>query len=149
MVGLEKGILPPYLDPLTIEQARVANIKLARSCPFSLPHSAIMFHPSSDSASSLVHMLDCDPLKQNPGHLYLCQPHTIQIIQLVEATPPPRCISSVVCSSSTGSSSISSYPSTSDSDEDCTSYCSSIVTPDDSSHNHAPIRGRTIHTARG
>ncbi|KAF8141875.1 hypothetical protein EV363DRAFT_1248891, partial [Boletus edulis] len=98
-----------------------------------------MFHPSSDSASSLVHMLDCDPLKQNPGHLYLCQPHTIQIIQLVEATPPPRCISSAICSSSTGSSSTSSYPSTSDSDEDCTSYCSSIVTPDDSSHTHEPI----------
>lgn len=100
-----------------------------------------MFHPSSPS---LVHMLDCDPLKPNTGHLYLCQPHTIQIIQLVEATPPPRCISSVIRSSSLASDSDSSdsnssYPSTSDSDEDCTSYCSSIITPDDSSHDREPI----------
>lgn len=102
-------------------------------CMLFLPHTAIdMFHPSSD----LVHMLNCDPLKQNTGHLYFCQPHTIQIIQLVEATPPPRCISS---SSSPASSSVSSYPSTSDSEEDCSSYCSSIITPDDSSHSREPI----------
>ncbi|KAF8554310.1 hypothetical protein OG21DRAFT_1412796 [Imleria badia] len=86
-------------------------------------------------------MLECDPLKPNTGHLYLCQPHTVQIIQLVEATPPPRCISSVIRSSYpvSSSSSSSSYPSTSTSDEDCSSYCSSIVTPDDSSHDREPI----------
>lgn len=97
-----------------------------------------MFDTSSASSSSLVRMLDCDPVKQNLNHRYLCQPRTIQIIQLVEATPPPRRISSVI-SSSACSSSTSSYPSTSDSEEDRSSYCSSIVTPDDSSHNRAPI----------
>ncbi|KAH0836494.1 hypothetical protein J3R83DRAFT_8130 [Lanmaoa asiatica] len=102
---------------------------------------AIMFHPSSSaSSSSIGHMLDCDPLKPNTGHLYVCQPHTIQIIQLVEAPPPPRRISSVIQSTSAGSSSASSYPSTSDSEEeDCSSYCSSIVTPDESSHDRDPI----------
>ncbi|KAI9573891.1 hypothetical protein HD554DRAFT_2053654 [Boletus coccyginus] len=95
---------------------------------------AIMLHPAA-SAADLV--LDCDPLKHNPGHLFLCQPHAIQIIQLVEATPPPRRISSVILSSSAGSS----YPSTSDDDDpsSCSSYCSSIVTPDESSHTRQPV----------
>ncbi|KAG8220777.1 hypothetical protein J3R82DRAFT_2209 [Butyriboletus roseoflavus] len=87
-------------------------------------------------------MLDCDPRKPNTGHLYLRQPHTIQIIQLVEATPPPRPISSVIQSTSvasSSSSSASSYPYTSDSDEDCSSYCSSMVTPDKSSHDRDPV----------
>ena len=93
-----------------------------------------MLHPSS-SSSSIGHMLDCDPLKPNPGHLYLRQPHAIQIIQLVEGPPPPRRISSVIHSTS----SASSYPSTSDSEEDCSSYCSSMVTPAESSHQRDPI----------
>ncbi|EGO20570.1 hypothetical protein SERLADRAFT_373340 [Serpula lacrymans var. lacrymans S7.9] len=81
------------------------------------------------------------PSKLSPAHLYVRQPHAIQIIQLVEGPPPPpRRISSVVYSSSAGSSSSSSsYPSTSDPDsehsEDCSSYCSSYMTPEHSSED--------------
>ncbi|KAF9219943.1 hypothetical protein BS17DRAFT_716135 [Gyrodon lividus] len=84
-------------------------------------------------------MLAYDQSKVNPGHLYVRQPHAIQIIQLVECTPPPRRISSVIESSSAGSSSASSCPSTSDSEEECSSYCSSIVTPDESSQDREPV----------
>ncbi|KAG2064788.1 hypothetical protein BDR04DRAFT_1109581 [Suillus decipiens] len=75
------------------------------------------------------HMFDPYSEKVNPGHLYVRD--AIQIIQLVEASPPPRRISSDIDSSSYGFSSGSSYPSTSDSEdeEDCSSYCSSFVTP--------------------
>jgi hypothetical protein len=75
-----------------------------------------------------------DPYKEkvNPGHLYVRD--AVQIIQLVEASPPPR-----PASSSYGFSSGSSYPSTSDSEdeEDCSSYCSSFVTP--SSQDREPV----------
>ncbi|KAG2144518.1 hypothetical protein DEU56DRAFT_789997 [Suillus clintonianus] len=72
----------------------------------------------------------------HPGHLYVRQPHAI--IQLVEASPPPRPISSVIDSSF---SSGSSYPSTSDSEdeEDCSSYCSSFVTPPHPSQDREPV----------
>ncbi|KIJ65227.1 hypothetical protein HYDPIDRAFT_89043 [Hydnomerulius pinastri MD-312] len=84
-------------------------------------------------------MLGYDQSKVNPGHLYVRQPHAIQIIQLVEGPPPPRRISSVIESSSAGSSSASSYPSTSDSEEECSSYCSSVVTPNESSQDREPV----------
>ncbi|KIK92987.1 hypothetical protein PAXRUDRAFT_146071 [Paxillus rubicundulus Ve08.2h10] len=96
-----------------------------------------MLHPSTSIGTSL-HMLAYDQSKVNPGHLYVRQPHTIQIIQLVEGPPPPRRISSVIESSSASSSSASSCPSTSDSEAECSSYCSSIVTPDESSHDREP-----------
>ncbi|EGN95082.1 hypothetical protein SERLA73DRAFT_125413 [Serpula lacrymans var. lacrymans S7.3] len=54
------------------------------------------------------------PSKLSPAHLYVRQPHAIQIIQLVEGPPPPpRRISSV----------------------DCSSYCSSYMTPEHSSED--------------
>ncbi|KAJ8586417.1 hypothetical protein M405DRAFT_743637 [Rhizopogon salebrosus TDB-379] len=78
--------------------------------------------------------------KVNPGHLYVRQPHAIQIIQLVEGPPPPRRISSATQSSSASFSSGSSYPSTSDSEEDdCSSYCSSYVTHPDPSQDREPV----------
>ncbi|KAG9309924.1 hypothetical protein JVU11DRAFT_9956 [Chiua virens] len=94
----------------------------------------------------LEHMLHCDPLKPNSGHLYVRQPHTIQIIQLVEGPPPPqRRLASVIHSSDPRSSSASSGPSTSDSEEDCSSYCSSVITPDESS-DPIPWTDDTFHT---
>ncbi|KAG1817147.1 uncharacterized protein BJ212DRAFT_1351250 [Suillus subaureus] len=85
------------------------------------------------------HMFDPYKEKVNPGHLYVRQPHdAIQIIQLVEASPPPR---RDIESSSYGFSSGSSYPSTSDSEdeEDCSSYCSSFVTPPHPSQDREPV----------
>lgn len=84
--------------------------------------SPIMLH----TQSSIGVMFDPYKEKVNPGHLYVRD--AIQIIQLVEASPPPR---PDIESSSYGFSSGSSYPSTSDSEdeEDCSSYCSSFVTP--------------------
>ncbi|KIM51737.1 hypothetical protein SCLCIDRAFT_142630 [Scleroderma citrinum Foug A] len=78
---------------------------------------------------------DGSKLSPAPGHLYVRQQHAI--IQLVEGPPPsPRDITSVVQSSA---SAHSSYPSTSDSEEDCTSYCSSVMTPDESTNDYAPV----------
>lgn len=116
------------------QPSRVAARLFKSRCPVPPPHPkmpAIMFPSSS---SDLVHAIDCD-LKQSPGHLFVRQPHTIQIIQLVEGPPPPpRPIESVIQTSSAGSSSASSCPTSSD--EDCSSYCSSVITPDHS----APVQ---------
>ncbi|KAH7908996.1 hypothetical protein BJ138DRAFT_1136832 [Hygrophoropsis aurantiaca] len=78
-------------------------------------------------------MLDAfNQSKVNSGQLFVRQPHAI--IQLVEGPPPPRRIISSAIESSSAGSSCSSYPSTSDSsEEDCSSYCSSYVTPERSS----------------
>lgn len=103
--------------------------------------SPIMLH-SQTSIGVSPHMFDSYKEKVNPGHLYVRQPHdAIQIIQLVEASPPPRRISSAIESSSYGFSSGSSYPSTSDSEdeEDCSSYCSSFVTPPHPSQDREPV----------
>jgi len=103
-------------------------------------YNPLMLHPSNSHSSISQHMFDAYNEKVNPSHLYVCQPHAIQIIQLVEGPPPPRRISSVIESSSAGSSSGSSYPSTSDSeDDDCSSYCSSYVTHPDPSQDREPI----------
>jgi len=105
-------------------------------------YNPLMLHPSNSHSSIGVvspHMFDPYTEKVNPGHLFV-QPHTIQIIQLVEGPPPPRRISSVIESSSAGSSSGSSYPSTSDSEEDdCSSYCSSYATQPDPSQDREPV----------
>lgn len=102
-----------------------------------------LIHPSNSHSSIGVvsqHMFDPYDEKVNPSHLYVCQPHAIQIIQLVEGPPPPPRISSPIESSSAGSSSGSSYPSTSDSEDDnCSSYCSSYVTPSDPSQDREPV----------
>lgn len=74
-----------------------------------------------------------DQEKVNPGHLYLRQQRTFEIIQLVEGPPPPRRqISSAISSSEASSSTCSTEYEDSDSlssDEDydsvCSSYCSS------------------------
>jgi len=118
-------------------------------------YNPLMLHPSVVSHP----MFDPYTEKLNPAHLYVCKPHTIQIIQLVEGPPPPpRPISSAIESSSAGSSSGSSYPSTSDSeDDDCSSYCSSYVTHPDPSQDKEPavytddtyhVRMKRIHDWR-
>lgn len=99
-----------------------------------------MLHPSSSPSSlgpsPLKDMLALDS-KVSPGHLYVREPNAIQIIQLVEGPPPaPRNISSVIQSASAGCS----YPTTSESDEEeCSSYCSSVVTPYESCKDHEPV----------
>ncbi|KAG2147829.1 uncharacterized protein EDB93DRAFT_1145562 [Suillus bovinus] len=98
-----------------------------------------MFDQSIMLQSSIGVIFDPYKEKVNPSHLYVRQPHdAIQIIQLVEATPPPRPTSSDIDSSF---SSGSSYPSTSDSEdeEDCSSYCSSFVTPPHPSQDREPV----------
>lgn len=116
----------PLLSPLMLDQ-----------------YNPIMLHPSNSHSSIGVippHMFDPYNEKVNPGHLYVRQPHAIQIIQLVEGPPPPRRISSATQSSSASFSSGSSYPSTSDSEEDdCSSYCSSYVTHPDPSQDREPV----------
>lgn len=104
-------------------------------------HQPRMLYPSSSPSylgpSPLHDMLafDGSKLSPAPGHLYVRQQHAI--IQLVEGPPPsPRDITSVVQSSA---SAHSSYPSTSDSEEECTSYCSSVMTPDESTNDYAPV----------
>lgn len=104
-------------------------------------HQSRMLHPSSSPSylgpSPLHDVLAFDGSKfsPGPGHLYVRQQHAI--IQLVEVPPPsPRDITSVVQSSA---SAHSSYPSTSDSEEECTSYCSSVMTPDESTNDYAPV----------
>ncbi|KAF8998121.1 hypothetical protein BDQ17DRAFT_1391777 [Cyathus striatus] len=70
------------------------------------------------------------PISSN--QLYLRQPHTLQVIQLVECSPPPRRIGSAIESSSASSSSSCDYSEeysesapSEEEEEVCTSYCSS------------------------
>ncbi|KAL4062367.1 hypothetical protein V8B97DRAFT_1994646 [Scleroderma yunnanense] len=97
-----------------------------------------MLHPTSSPSylgpSPLHDMLALHDSKLSSGHLYVRQPHAI--IQLVEGPPPsPRHITSVVESSSAHSS----YPSSSDSEEECSSYCSSVMTPNESTKDCRPV----------
>ena len=99
--------------------------------PMMYPHHSVSPSPS-DSSSAPIHMFDHFQSKvASPNHLYVRQPHAIQIIQLVECPPPPRRVSSVAYSSSAGSSASSCPTSSSDEDEDdftdSSSYCSSYV----------------------
>jgi len=81
----------------------------------------------TDVASSLVPADD----KYSQGHLFVRQPCSLQIIQLVEedAPPPREPISASMAASSYWSSEYSSSACTDDEDEDededCSSYCSS------------------------
>ncbi|GLB43299.1 hypothetical protein LshimejAT787_1302000 [Lyophyllum shimeji] len=76
---------------------------------------------ASDDAHSHDH-------KYTSAHLYLRQPHALQIIQLVEGPPPPpRKITSVINDDYASSSAYSSsYSSSSSSSSACSSYCSSV-----------------------
>ncbi len=66
--------------------------------------------------------------KYDDNVVYVQQPHTVQIIQLVEGPPPPRHLASVITSSSSYASS-SVYSESDDEEmedeEVCESYCSS------------------------
>jgi hypothetical protein len=80
-----------------------------------------------------------DQEKVNPGHLYLLQQRTFEIIQLVEGPPPPRRqLSSAISSSEASSSTCSTEYKDSDSlssDEDCNSVCSSYCSSDEFSED--------------
>ncbi|KAJ3993305.1 hypothetical protein F5050DRAFT_1577907 [Lentinula boryana] len=84
----------------------------------NLPQS--VFAPSFNS----VDAVDAVDRKFNATHLYY-KPHTVQIIQLVECSPPPRILSpESFTSSSSGAS--SSYCSEDEEESECSSYCSSV-----------------------
>ncbi|KAG5653313.1 hypothetical protein H0H81_001184 [Sphagnurus paluster] len=105
-----------------------------------------MLVPLSVSSSD-VHNHD-DP-KFSTGHLYLRQPHTVQIIQLVEGPPPPpRKITSVInASTSAYSSSYSSSSTSSEDDESlCSSYCSSDLPPEQSDSPLGDQESTALHS---
>lgn len=107
---------------------------------FTPPMLTPTFSPASIRYPSM------DQEKINPGHLYLRQQRTFEIIQLVEGPPPPpRQLSSVMSSSGASSSTCSteyddsdSYPSDEDCDSVCSSYCSSDEFPDNELLSEAP-----------
>lgn len=86
--------------------------------------------PLSDASSDIL-LRSLPQQKFSPGHVYLRQQHTVQVIELVEGPPPPpRRITSVINDSSVAASSScddSSEDSASLSTEEpsCSSYCSS------------------------
>ncbi|KAJ3893875.1 hypothetical protein GG344DRAFT_74580 [Lentinula edodes] len=83
------------------------------------PQSVAMFAPSSLHNVDVVDDVD---RKFNATHLYY-KPHAVQIIQLVECSPPARILSpESFASSSSGAS--SSYCS--EEESECSSYCSSV-----------------------
>jgi len=88
-----------------------------------------MLSPLSFSSDSLIH-----DTKFPSSHVYRRQPHTVQIIQLVEGPPPsPRHIASGSTPSSYDYSTEDSQSSEGeDEDEEsvCTSYCSSDLPPE-------------------
>ncbi|KAJ4470205.1 hypothetical protein J3R30DRAFT_1238075 [Lentinula aciculospora] len=87
----------------------------------NLPQSVTMFAPSSFHA---VDAVDDVNRKFNATHIYY-KPHAVQIIQLVECSPPPRILSpESFASSSSGAS--SSYCSEEEDESECSSYCSSV-----------------------
>lgn len=94
-----------------------------------------MFDNSPSMSSIILHPHVLDHPKLNPGHLFLRQQRTVEIIQLVEGPPPPpRRITSVINSSCAGSSSSSYYSSeydSSPSEEEAESVCSSYCSSDD------------------
>lgn len=90
----------------------------ALKCPARAHSLSPMFAPLADAASDFLFH----------HHDYRKQPNTLQIIELVEcAAPPPR---ADAYSSETSSS--SDYPdSDDDSEEICSSYCSSDAPPEE------------------
>ncbi|KAH7878815.1 uncharacterized protein C8R40DRAFT_1087143 [Lentinula edodes] len=82
------------------------------------PQSVAMFAPSSLHTVDVVDDVD---RKFNATHLYY-KPHAVQIIQLVECSPPARILSPESFASSSGAS--SSYCS--EEESECSSYCSSV-----------------------
>ncbi|KAJ3718684.1 hypothetical protein C8R42DRAFT_697251 [Lentinula raphanica] len=83
-------------------------------------HAVPVFAPSTFHAVNTVDDVD---RKFNATHLYY-KPHAVQIIQLVECSPPPQTLSpDSFASSSSGAS--SSYCSDEEEESECSSYCSS------------------------
>jgi len=102
---------------------------------FALHHHHRMIVPNmplSDASSDIL-LRSLPQQKFSPGHVYLRQQHTVQVIELVEGPPPPpRRITSVINESSVAASSScddSSEDSASLSTEEpsCSSYCSSDI----------------------
>jgi hypothetical protein len=97
---------------------------------------------STCSSDDVLHVPN-DSKFATPNQLFYRQPHSIQIIKLDEcAPPPPRDIMSYYSSSC--SSSYTSEDDESEDDEDCSSYCSSDLPPENpesSSENDASMSG--------
>lgn len=79
-------------------------------------------------------IVDDHPKLSSP-HLYYRQPHTVQIIQLVECDAPPPRLGSPINDSSASSSSSNDDSSTDSLEDDeesaCSSYCSSDLPPEE------------------
>jgi hypothetical protein len=101
---------------------------------FALHHHSRMIVPNmplSDASSDILLRSLPQHQKFSPGHVYLRQQHTVQVIELVEGPPPPpRRITSVINDSSVAASSScddSSEASLSTEEPSCSSYCSSDI----------------------
>lgn len=109
--------------------------KLSFNKMFALHHHHRMIVPSmplSDASSDILLRSLPPQQKFSPGHVYLRQQHTVQVIELVEGPPPPpRRITSVINDSSVAASSSCDDSSSEDSaslsteEPSCSSYCSS------------------------
>lgn len=87
------------------------------------PQTMTMFSPSFSRSIDTVDDVDA---KFNATHLYYHKPDTVQIIQLVECSPPPRRIVSAESSYASSSYASSSYCSEEANESECSSYCSSV-----------------------
>lgn len=87
------------------------------------PQTMTMFSPSFSRSIDTVDDVDA---KFNATHLYYQKPDTVQIIQLVECSPPPRRIVSAESSYASSSYASSSYCSEEADESECSSYCSSV-----------------------
>lgn len=87
------------------------------------PQTMTMFSPSFSRSIDTVDDVDA---KFNATHLYYHKPDTVQIIQLVECSPPPRRIVSAESSYASSSYASSSDCSEETDESECSSYCSSV-----------------------
>ena len=116
-VGLLSLLLPNQAYPSSTLDERLKSPPIPHSHPFdpTLPLSLIMFNDDIIYPPSTKDYI--------PQPLYVCQPYSLQIIQLVECSPPPPQQQRQKYTPSMISS--SSYSDSSESDSDSSAYDSS------------------------
>jgi hypothetical protein len=114
---------------------------ISSACPFSFTLAPTMLGPALSPLAIVdphIMLAGCSHGSNDAKPPPLFFQHSLQIIQLVEGQPPPpRRITTIIGSSTSGSPSYSSSTPYSDSESDdgdtesiCSSYCSSSVPPD-------------------